>query len=466
MEERTTTQPAARPFVRASKEAQACCRDGGVETEEGEETLSLCFFSWIRLLEKLRGWWVFFLFSFFFFVVCQTEASLAARLSPGGASCSASPGFRDSRSRAFAPVASSSSVSLFPSLPTYRVARWSSRSCSGDFPRQTRRRSHADLSFQASSGVCFPPSHVAVCSPLFLSPFTRHQTTLPSSAFSRSFASSPFSPNVSASPVFSSRPLSPPFFSYRSLSSSLLFFSKSPLDWSRGSPLLSFPPSCGLSASAPSLRTYSSAGRHSSPFPVSSHSSLFASSSGPSSASLFSPSLCFRRMRNACSRFFSRDASPPSEPSLSLDLLPTLLLSAVKNQNLLLKHTQLVAQKVQCFLSRATHLLARNLREARILLQPVLHLLLVHHHPLFLAASHLIRFFKVLLYLRYLFDWLPQVNPHLPPFTFVYRATDTYISVFTRVVPSIASMDLSGFAAWAVLEMTENYLARIIATLE
>ncbi|KEP65217.1 UNVERIFIED_CONTAM: hypothetical protein HHA_213100 [Hammondia hammondi] len=462
MEERTTTHPAG-PFVRTSKEAQACYRDDGVEAEEVEETLSLSFFPCNRRLGRFRGWGVFFLLSVTVFVLCQTEASRAACLPPGGAWCLASPGLRDSPSRAFAPVISSSSVSLFPSLSTYRIAGRSSRCCSRDFPRQTKR-SHADPSFQASSGVTFSPSRGAFCLPLFLSAFTRSQKTLPSSPFSP-FASSPFSPNVSASPVFSSRPLSPHFFSCRPLSSSLLWLSKSALGWSRGFPPLSFPPSCRLSASVPSLRYSSSVDLHSSPSPLSSHSSLFASS-GPSSVSFFSPSSCLRRVRNACIRFFSRDASPPSQPSLSLDLLPTLLLSAVKNQNLLLKHAHLVAQKSRFFLSRATQILSRKLLETRLLLQPVLHLLLVHHHPLFLAASHLIRFFKVLLYLRYLFDWLPQVNPHLPPFTFVYRATDTYISIFTRVVPSIASMDLSGFAAWAVLEMTENYLARLIATLE
>ncbi|CBZ51529.1 putative YGGT family domain protein [Neospora caninum Liverpool] len=178
-----------------------------------------------------------------------------------------------------------------------------------------------------------------------------------------------------------------------------------------------------------------------------------------------------RRIRGAWTRLLSRGffqaQKPSSQPpsGVSLDL-PRLLLAAVKTQAELLKKARRLTLKSRLIVAQTARLLVTKLSELRILLQPCLHLLLVHHHPLFLAASHLIRFFKVLLYLRYLFDWLPQVNPHLPPFTFVYRATDTYISIFTRIVPSIASMDLSGFAAWAVLEMTENYLARLIATLE
>ncbi|PHJ20083.1 yggt family protein, partial [Cystoisospora suis] len=71
------------------------------------------------------------------------------------------------------------------------------------------------------------------------------------------------------------------------------------------------------------------------------------------------------------------------------------------------------------------------LQEVRVMIRPLLHLLILHHKPLFFASSLLIRFFKILLYLRYLLDWLPQVNPYLLPFSFIYRATDVYINLFT-----------------------------------
>ncbi|PFH36513.1 hypothetical protein BESB_047050 [Besnoitia besnoiti] len=179
-------------------------------------------------------------------------------------------------------------------------------------------------------------------------------------------------------------------------------------------------------------------------------------------------------LRGRCARALSRlffpfersaaSGEPPADSAFGV--LPRLLLGAVKKQATLIKDAKTLYNASRILLSRFAEAANTRLADLGLALRPVIHLLLLHHQPLFLAAAHLIRFFKILLYLRYLFDWLPQVNPHLPPFTFVYRATDAYISIFTRFVPSIASMDLSGFAAWGVLEMTENSLARLIATFE
>eukprot|EP00922_Rhytidocystis_sp_ex-Travisia-forbesii_P042441 GHVS01063380.1.p1 GENE.GHVS01063380.1~~GHVS01063380.1.p1 ORF type:complete len:282 (+),score=40.62 GHVS01063380.1:271-1116(+) len=82
-----------------------------------------------------------------------------------------------------------------------------------------------------------------------------------------------------------------------------------------------------------------------------------------------------------------------------------------------------------------------------------------HNKTVLMAGVFVLRFFKLLLYARYLLEWLPQVNPYLQPFSTVYSATDSYMAVFQHMIPPVLGIDLSGLCAWLFLEFAESVLS-------
>ncbi|CDJ43672.1 YGGT family domain protein, putative, partial [Eimeria tenella] len=64
--------------------------------------------------------------------------------------------------------------------------------------------------------------------------------------------------------------------------------------------------------------------------------------------------------------------------------------------------------------------------------------------------------FRLLLYLRTLLEWLPQANPHVPPFAFIYGATSLYTRLFSVALGSVYLGDLSGLCSSICLEAIEN----------
>ncbi|CRG99798.1 apicoplast conserved ycf19 protein precursor, unknown function [Plasmodium relictum] len=76
-----------------------------------------------------------------------------------------------------------------------------------------------------------------------------------------------------------------------------------------------------------------------------------------------------------------------------------------------------------------------------------------------LAALHFIRIYKFIIYIRCLLEWLPQINPHLNPFVFIFTFTNNYVQFFHKIIPNVFGIDLSGIFSWIFLEMIENFLS-------
>ncbi|OEH79385.1 yggt family domain protein [Cyclospora cayetanensis] len=90
------------------------------------------------------------------------------------------------------------------------------------------------------------------------------------------------------------------------------------------------------------------------------------------------------------------------------------------------------------------------------LCRPVLVAAVQHKKPLLHSAAVSIKLFRLLLYVRTLLEWLPQANPHVPPFAFVYGATSMYTRIFSALLGSIYLEDLSGLCSSLCLESIEN----------
>ncbi|VWU51434.1 YGGT family protein, putative, partial [Hepatocystis sp. ex Piliocolobus tephrosceles] len=69
------------------------------------------------------------------------------------------------------------------------------------------------------------------------------------------------------------------------------------------------------------------------------------------------------------------------------------------------------------------------------------------------------RIYKFIIYIRCLLEWLPQINPHLVPFVYVFTYTNSYVQFFHKNIPSVYGIDLSGVFSWLFLEMLENVLS-------
>ncbi|ETB59194.1 hypothetical protein YYC_03446 [Plasmodium yoelii 17X] len=76
-----------------------------------------------------------------------------------------------------------------------------------------------------------------------------------------------------------------------------------------------------------------------------------------------------------------------------------------------------------------------------------------------LPLLHFIRIYKFIIYIRCLLEWLPQVNPHLSPFVYVFTYTNNYVQFFHKSIPNVFGIDLSGIFSWLFLELMESLLS-------
>ncbi|SCM01582.1 conserved Plasmodium protein, unknown function [Plasmodium chabaudi adami] len=76
-----------------------------------------------------------------------------------------------------------------------------------------------------------------------------------------------------------------------------------------------------------------------------------------------------------------------------------------------------------------------------------------------LPLLHFVRIYKFIIYIRCLLEWLPQVNPHLSPFVYVFTYTNSYVQFFHKSVPNVFGIDLSGIFSWLFLELVESFLS-------
>ncbi|CAX64429.1 apicoplast conserved ycf19 protein precursor, unknown function [Plasmodium reichenowi] len=90
---------------------------------------------------------------------------------------------------------------------------------------------------------------------------------------------------------------------------------------------------------------------------------------------------------------------------------------------------------------------------------PIINFFLSNKGSIKLASLHFIRIYKFIIYIRCLLEWLPQINPHLNPFVFIFTFTNNYVQFFHKIIPNVFGIDLSGIFSWLFLEMIENYLS-------
>jgi YggT family protein len=87
-------------------------------------------------------------------------------------------------------------------------------------------------------------------------------------------------------------------------------------------------------------------------------------------------------------------------------------------------------------------------------------------NPLDLIFSTLAAFFQiyfVLLIIRVLLSWFPNVNWYDPPFSIVSQLTDPYLNIFRSFIPPLGGIDLSPMLAILLLQFISGFFGSLSA---
>lgn len=69
-----------------------------------------------------------------------------------------------------------------------------------------------------------------------------------------------------------------------------------------------------------------------------------------------------------------------------------------------------------------------------------------------------IRIYLLLLFIRVLLTWIPNINWMNQPFAALSQITDPYLNLFRSIIPPIGGFDLSPILAFIALQMLERAL--------
>jgi YggT family protein len=70
-----------------------------------------------------------------------------------------------------------------------------------------------------------------------------------------------------------------------------------------------------------------------------------------------------------------------------------------------------------------------------------------------------ITLYLILLSIRVLLSWFPQVNWYNQPFATLRQITDPYLNIFRSIIPPMGGMDFSPILGFILLGMVRNALA-------
>lgn len=70
----------------------------------------------------------------------------------------------------------------------------------------------------------------------------------------------------------------------------------------------------------------------------------------------------------------------------------------------------------------------------------------------------------VLLVIRVLLSWFPNVDWLSPPFSVISQLTDPYLNLFRSIIPPLGGLDLSPILAFIVLQLVSQSVSQVAAT--
>ncbi|MFB2982527.1 YggT family protein [Microseira sp. BLCC-F43] len=77
------------------------------------------------------------------------------------------------------------------------------------------------------------------------------------------------------------------------------------------------------------------------------------------------------------------------------------------------------------------------------------------------TLAQFLQIYSVLLIIRILLTWFPNVNWYDPPFSILAQLTDPYLNIFRSFIPPLGGMDFSPILAILLLNLVSSLLASL-----
>ena len=81
------------------------------------------------------------------------------------------------------------------------------------------------------------------------------------------------------------------------------------------------------------------------------------------------------------------------------------------------------------------------------------------------TLSTFVSFYLVLMFIRILLSWFPNVNWYDPPFSVLSQLTDPYLNIFRSIIPPLGGIDFSPIFAIFALQFVAQILTGLLGSL-
>ena len=81
------------------------------------------------------------------------------------------------------------------------------------------------------------------------------------------------------------------------------------------------------------------------------------------------------------------------------------------------------------------------------------------------TLSTFVSFYLVLMFIRILLSWFPNVNWYDPPFSVLSQLTDPYLNIFRSIIPPLGGIDFSPIIAIFALQFAAQILTGLLGSL-
>jgi len=81
------------------------------------------------------------------------------------------------------------------------------------------------------------------------------------------------------------------------------------------------------------------------------------------------------------------------------------------------------------------------------------------------TLSTFVSIYLVLMFIRILLSWFPNVNWYDPPFSVLSQLTDPYLNIFRSIIPPLGGIDFSPIIAIFALQFAAQLLTGLLGGL-
>ncbi|MGL5080883.1 MAG: YggT family protein [Microcoleaceae cyanobacterium] len=82
-----------------------------------------------------------------------------------------------------------------------------------------------------------------------------------------------------------------------------------------------------------------------------------------------------------------------------------------------------------------------------------------------MTVSTFFQIYTVLIFIRILLSWFPNINWYDPPFSILSQLTDPYLNVFRQFIPPLGGIDFSPMIAIFLLQIVAGLVPQLLFSL-